>query len=107
EKAAQLPLQRECIPDTPVFRPDHSPHDEGRAALRAVLEARIASELFEEGQMMRLIVASGGNLRDLFEMVANAADTAALRPGSEGRITYVDAAAAVSDKRSEYVRRLG
>lgn len=107
EKAAQLPLPQVCIPDTPVFRPDHTQHEEGRAALRAVLEARIVPELFEEGQMMRLIVASGGNLRDLFQMVSNAADTAAIRTGGEGKINQADATVAINDKRSAYVRSLG
>jgi hypothetical protein len=107
EKATQLPLPQICIPDTPVFHPDHTPHEEGRAALRAILEARIIAELLEEGQMTRLIVASGGNLRDLFQMVSNVADIAAIRTGGKGKINQADAAAAINDKRSAYVRSLG
>jgi hypothetical protein len=57
--------------------------------------------------MDRLIVASGGNLRDLFEMVADAADRAAIAPGGQLRITVAAATDAINAKRSDYVRRLG
>ena len=107
EKAAQLSFRPICIPDTPVFHPDHTPHVEGREALRVILEARIKLELFEDGQLTRVIVASGGNLRDLFELVAAAADNAALRPGTNGKISEVDATGAINEKRTEYIRRLG
>src|SRR4051812_377416 len=87
EQALQLPFPRESIfsiPDTPVFHADHQPHTEGREAIHSVLEARISPSLFEEQQMTKLIVASGGNLRDLFSMVGQAADTALLRKSSGG-----------------------
>ncbi len=63
QQAAQLPFSSDrlvSLPDTPVCRSDHTEHTEGREAIRSVLEARIVPGLFEEGQMMRLIVASGG-----------------------------------------------
>ena len=107
EKAPQLPFRPICIPDTPVFHPDHMPHKEGREALRVILEARVNADLFEDRQMTRLIVASGGNLRDLFELVSAAADNAALRPGTVGKISEADATSAINEKRTEYVRRLG
>jgi hypothetical protein len=107
DKATQLPLSSRCIPDTPVFHPDHTPHEAGRGALRTVLQARVSPALFEVEQMERLIVASGGNLRDLFEMVANAADRSALGPGRPTRITVAAATDAINAKRSDYVRRLG
>ncbi len=108
ERAAQLPFSGErihCIPDTPVFHPDHTPHQAGRDALRAVLEARVVPKLFAEGQMTKLIVASGGNLRDLFQMTAQAADNAIL--GQRSQIGAADAEAAINNLRTEYERRLG
>jgi hypothetical protein len=105
ERAAQLLLPQVCIPDTPVFDRDHKPHMAGRRALRVVLAARIVPALFAEDQMERLIIASGGNLRDLFEMVVTASDNAALR--DQEKIAAEDATAAIQAKRSEYVRRLG
>ena len=107
EKAAQLPLPRIPIPDTPVFKQDHAISEAGRQAVRTVLEARVKPELFEVGQEDRLIVASGGNLRDLFEMVGRAADNAALRKDSNGKISAADVMDAINEKRSDYVRRLG
>lgn len=101
------------IPDTPVFHPDHSPNEKGRKAIRSVLEARVTPDLFEADQMERLIVASGGNLRDLFALVNYAADTATLRNessqnnNSTPKIDQDDANSAIRNLRSEYERRLG
>lgn len=108
ERAAQLSFSGErihCIPDTPVFHPDHTSHREGREALQAVLEARVIPELFGAGQMTTLIVACGGNLRDLFQMTAQAADNAIL--GGRSKIGSADAEAAINNLRTEYERRLG
>ena len=108
ERAAQLPFSGDriyCIPDTPVFHQNHTPHQEGREALEAVLEARVTENLFEDNQLTRLIVASGGNLRDLFQMTAQAADNALLR--GKSLIGAADAAAAINSLRTEYERRLG
>ena len=69
EKATQLPCPRDrihIVPDTQVFDREHREFKAGRAALREILEARVSPRLFGPGQMKRLIVASGGNLRDLF-----------------------------------------
>ncbi|NKB17104.1 MAG: hypothetical protein HC770_01610 [Pseudanabaena sp. CRU_2_10] len=55
--------------------------------------------------MMRLIVASGGNLRDLFALVNYAADTATLRDAET--INGDDVMAAIVNLRSDYERRLG
>lgn len=108
ERSPQLPLSGDdifCIPDTPVFHQDHTPHQEGRDALKAVLEARVVSRLFEDDQMTKLIIASGGNLRDLFQMTAQAADNAILR--KQSKIASIDADAAINYLRTEYERRLG
>src|SRR5262249_42768331 len=95
------------VPDTQVFDRDHEAFRAGRAALQEVLEARVSSKLFGPGQMKRLIVASGGNLRDLFTMISQAADSALLRPASKGRIGKVDVDGAISELRTDYTRRLG
>jgi hypothetical protein len=110
QQAVQLPFAGDrlfSIPDTPVFRSDHTAHAEGREALRSVLEARVAPELFADGQMMRLIVASGGNLRDLFSLVTQAADNALLRQPPGKKIDRSDADSAIDNLRTEYTRRLG
>ena len=113
-QAVRLPFpanQRICLPDTPVYDAGHGPHAVGRAALRSVLEARVAPDLFEAGQMERLLVASGGNLRDLFALAARAADNALLRAGGADRpslhVAPPDVSAAIDWMRGEYQRRLG
>jgi protein-tyrosine-phosphatase len=95
------------LPDTSIFRPDQNktPNLEGRQALEAVLSARANPQLFAAGQMMRLIVASGGNLRDLFSMVRYAADTAILDGATE--IGPAQVKEAILDMRSNYERFLG
>jgi hypothetical protein len=65
-EAIRLPGERYMIHDTPVYDQEHNPHLKGRAAVQRVLEARVAPALFEDGQMMRLIVASGGNFETCF-----------------------------------------
>ncbi|KGF73156.1 hypothetical protein DO97_02225 [Neosynechococcus sphagnicola sy1] len=78
------------IANTPVFYPDHTPHEEGRRAVQSVLEARINPELFEADQMEQLIVSSGANLRHLFSLVNYAADSAILRGSDNGTIALED-----------------
>ena len=105
--AVQLPFERYMIPDTPVYDRRHLPHLEGRAAVRTVLEARVSPDLFAEGQMMRLIVASGGNLRDLFDMVRDAGNWALDRDSTASVIGPADVRSAIGKMRVEYLRRLG
>ena len=97
----------ETIYDIPVFKPDHQPDENGRAAVAAILARRLSPGLFEDGQMTRLIVASGGNLRDLFKMTGDAADTALLRTPPSPKISKADADVAINSLRAEYLRRLG
>lgn len=108
QKAAQLPFGNDRIlniPDTPVFDRQHQVHEKGRAAVRAVLAARVDPDLFEAGQLDRLIVASGGNLRDLFSMVRQAALNARIRQASQ--IGEVDSTFVINQTRITYQRRLG
>ena len=106
-RLAFLPENSLIIPDTAVFhqQQNHSPNQQGRSAVRKVLEVRVNSDLFEQGQIERIIVASGGNIRDIFYLVNYASDTAIL----DNKKT-IDADAvniAISNLRTEYERRLG
>ena len=106
ERASELPsLSKLIIFDTPVYRPDKSPHKEGRAFVRTILEARVDPALFETDQMERLIVASGGNLRDLFSILIEAGVNA-LEEGRE-RIAEDDVLRVILAWRAQFQSRLG
>ena len=108
EEATRLPFRSEnsfVLPDTPLFTQDHQPNEKGRAAVQAVLAARMDLELVEPSALKRLIVASGGNLRDLFSLCNYAADTAILREAEQ--INGDDVEVAILDLRSDYEKRLG
>jgi hypothetical protein len=110
ERATQLPCPSDrihIVPDTPVFDRSHKPSREGRAALQQILLARVSPKLFERNQMKRVIVASGGNLRDLFVMVNQAADSAILRRSAKGTIGKTDVDRAINSSRTDYERKLG
>jgi len=94
-----------CIPDIPVFDKDHRVHDAGRKAIQSILEARMDENLFDDGQVARLIAASGGNLRDLFSMVMYATDNAIMRNAKT--ISEDDVTKSINNKRIEYRRSLG
>jgi len=106
-EANRLPFERYMIHDTPVYDKKHVPHEKGQAAVQAVLEARVLPSLFADGQMTRLIVASGGNLRDLFALVLDAGEGArAINPAATV-IGPDDAKAAINKMRREYRMKLG
>ena len=112
EGAARLPLPPECIfvvPDPPVFDRDHRPDHAGRQALVDLLTARVSAKLFDAGQAEALVVASGGNLRDLLSLVNRAADTALLREVGSGTrvISAGDVDEAKAWLRNQYLLRLG
>ena len=96
---------RYLLHDSPVFDQDHKPHHNGRDALRKVLELRMDLDLFEDGVLDQLLIASGGNLRDLFTMIIEAADTA-IRENRD-KISEAHVRKAIVDQRTEYDRRLG
>src|SRR5262249_4138912 len=109
ERATRLPCSPEriqIVPDTPVFDHDHKACKDGRAALQEILVARVSPKLFGPNQMKRLIVASGGNLRDLFGLVGQAADWA-LDRGAKGKIVKADADRAIASLRTDPTRKLG
>ena len=106
-EANRLPFERHMIHDTPVYDRKHGSHEDGRAAVQAVLEARASSTLFAEGQMTRLIVASGGNLRDLFALVLDAGEGARARNPTATAIGSDDAQVAINKMRREYRMKLG
>ena len=105
--ANRLPFTRYMIYDTPVYDRSHVPHEAGRAAVQAVLEARVTPALFANGQMTRLIVASGGNLRDLFSLVLDAGEGARARNQSARQIEPEDAKTAINKMRRDYRLKLG
>lgn len=95
------------FPDTPVYTASHEPHLEGRAALRHIIERRMDPDLAEPGQIDRLIVASGGNLRELFGLIIESATNAELRRVGASLITAADVNPAILALRKEYRDHLG
>ncbi len=109
ERRSELPVPDErvfCLPDIPVFDPQHAPHGPGRSAVRAILEARASPELFGSGAMERLVVASGGNIRDLVALTVMATTNALVR-NPLGRVEDEDVTTAVRRRRTDYLRSLG
>ena len=106
-EANRLPFERHMIHDTPVYDRKHGSHESGRAAVQAVLEARVSPTLFAEGQMTRLIAASGGNLRDLFALVLDAGEGSRTRNPAATLIGPDDAKVAINKMRREYRMKLG
>lgn len=106
--AERLPF-RQCghfvLTDTPVFDKSHAPDVAGRDALKAVLFARAERGLFAGRTAELLIVASGGNVRELFTMTLEAADRAAL--AERQAIGEDDVWQAIRQARSNYRNRLG
>ncbi len=105
--AVRLPFAQYMIPDAPVYDRRHAPNEEGRAAVKAVLEARVSPALFADEQMLRMIVASGGNLRDLFAMVLEAGERALAKDDAASMIGEADTRAAINKMRGVYLMRLG
>lgn len=103
--AENLPVVPEQITNIPVYTKDHRPHEAGRGKVREILACRVDLNLFDEGVVDRFITASGGNLRDIFRMVLDAADTAALK--GEKTISMVRAEQKIHKLRKDFERRLG
>ena len=105
--ATRLPFgpNRFQMPDVPVYEAHHSPCEKGRQALMAVLRARMNPDLFAADQEERCIVASGGNLRDLFAIVTNASSCASIQDRSQIEASDVDLA--IAELRGRYEAALG
>lgn len=100
-RAKQLLFERIAIPDTPIFTPKHDLNESGLQALQTIVLARIKEELFAPDQLKRLIIASGGNIRDLFSMITSTATSA------EKCIEEIDVTGAINDLRLQYRNGLG
>jgi hypothetical protein len=85
----------------------HARHTEVRRAVRRFLEARVSPDLFAESQLMRLVIASGENLRDLFAMALDAGENALTRDSDGRQIRAEDTTKAINIMRREYRMRLG
>lgn len=108
DEANRLPFgpeSRFMIHDIPVYDPKHQPHAKGLESLETILLRRVTAALFAEGQMNRLMVASGGILRDLFAMVYEAGERALLR--GKARIEGEDAGWVIDEMRRRYRQSLG
>jgi hypothetical protein len=112
-RSTELPeLPRHTIFDTPVFTNKRTPYEPGRRFVREIVHARALPELFAEGVLDRLIVASGANLRDLFRLIRDAGLQARRRiDDSEtpvpGRVEASDANRAIDGLKFEMQSRLG
>lgn len=94
------------VPDVPVYTPTFAEHTKGREALRRVLASRVDLGLFAAGEAERLIVASGGNVRDLFEMILKARSFAMNVSESAPRLEPAHVTAAIDERRTYYQRQL-
>ena len=88
-----------------MYQKDH--REDGRVieALKAVVLARANERLFADGVLEGLCIASGGNLRDLFELIRSGMLSARVRFADA--ISFEDARVAVAELRDKYKQRLG
>jgi hypothetical protein len=106
EKMPFGPQRQFMIPDIAVYtRGEHQPDEKGLGALMDVVYRRIETALLDETLARSLAIASGGNLRDLFELLGRAGIAAEARQAA--RIERPDALEAVQALRSSYRFRLG
>jgi len=109
EEAEKMPFgpQRQfMIPDIAVYtKKEYEPDEKGLGALKDVIDRRIEPGLLDETLARSLAIASGGNLRDLFDLLTRAGIAAEARGAA--RIGRPDALEAVQALRSSYRFRLG
>ena len=107
-QGTSLPFPVFPIYDIPVYTKNNEPHKEGRAALRELLGKRINLNLFEAPhQLDRLIVASGGHLRDLLDLVNDATDRVLIETPPGAKIGKRHCTKAITKKQQEVLLRLG
>jgi hypothetical protein len=106
EKMPFGPQRQFMIPDIAVHtRSEHQPDERGIGALMDVVYRRIEDKLLDKGLARSLAVASGGNLRDLFDLLSRAGIAAEAR--RDAQIQRQDALESVQAVRSSYRFRLG
>jgi hypothetical protein len=108
EEAERMPFGRDSqfiIPDIAVFDRAHEVDEKGVAALLEVIYRRASRELLDEDLARRVALASGGNIRDLFDLLRRAALSAEVR--GRTAIQQDDAMEAVNAMRQDYAARLG
>lgn len=93
------------IPDIAVYQKDHQVDSVALAALTELVEKRVVPALFEAGAVRNCVLASGGNLRDLFILLRESMYAA--RSARNDKITLENVAVAVVSLRNEYKQRLG
>jgi hypothetical protein len=115
EASVSLPFtepNRFVLPDIHVYAQDHSPYPRGRKALEHLLARRMNLTLFEsEAVREKVIVASGGCLRDLFDLIQYASRSARLQPGDQPieqlKLSMADVDYGIANKRSNLEMYLG
>jgi hypothetical protein len=93
------------VRDIPVYHQNHAKNERAIGALKAVVVARVGENLFEAEVLERICIASGGNLRDLFDLIRNAMLSARLRRAAA--ISSADADGAIASLRNDYKQLLG
>ncbi|WP_448518747.1 hypothetical protein [Rhodoflexus sp.] len=89
------------LPMIKVREKDGSPYDEGRQMMMAIVEKRMDTALFESVELIeRLIDKSGGCIRDLFRLIAEASMCALLT--EKEKITDTECAYALNLFKKEY-----
>jgi hypothetical protein len=100
-----IPSQhRYLLPDVPVYTPKHQHNVKGQKELSLLMEKRVQKNLFSTKAWNRLIVASGGNLRDLFFLFMEASSNAII--SKKLRVGEVEVDKAVLRLLSDYLRSL-
>ena len=84
---------------------DHSEDEAGISALLDVIDKRLDPSLLEAGVARSFSEASGGNIRDLFDLLKRAGLASEVR--GSGKIEHRDAVESVQELRSNYRFRLG
>ena len=108
DDAERMPFGRErqfVVPDIAVYRPSHEPDENGIQALLDVIDRRIDGALLAEPLARSLAIASGGNIRDLFDLLHRASLAAEVREAS--RIERQDALEAIQALRGIYKQQMG
>jgi hypothetical protein len=103
-----MPFGRErqfVVPDIAVYRRDYEPDETGIGALFDVIYRRVDESLLDERLARALAIASGGNIRDLFDLVHRASLAAEVRGAL--KIEHEDALEAIRNLRGIYKQQLG